>query len=103
MSENRPSYMIFSYSSDPISPSSQTIKGPSLSPVKHAHIITLTCALLNVFSEMGGEHVLLVTRLTGPSRGERARLYARRTSDEMSEIDIVAACDERVGATRSSP
>ena len=52
---------------------------------------------------MGGERVLLVTHLTGPSRGERARLYARRTSDEMSEIDIVAARGERAGATRSSP
>src|SRR5271170_4037648 len=38
-----------SYSSAPIPPSSQTINGPNLSPVKHAQTITLTCALLNVF------------------------------------------------------
>src|SRR5579859_4253127 len=30
-------------------PSSQTMSGPNLSPVKHAQTITLTCALLNVF------------------------------------------------------
>src|SRR5579859_2933576 len=41
--------MISPYSSAPIPPSSQTIKGPNLSPVKHAHTITLTCALLKVF------------------------------------------------------
>src|SRR5438045_818007 len=41
--------MISSYSSAPIPPSSQTIKGPNLSPVKHAHTITLTYALLKVF------------------------------------------------------
>src|SRR5579859_2119885 len=38
-----------SYSFAPIPPSSQTISGPNLSPVKHAQTITLTCALLNVF------------------------------------------------------
>ena len=52
---------------------------------------------------MGGECVLLVTRLARSSRGERARLYAHRASDETSEIDIVAARGERAGATRSSP
>src|SRR5438552_18535502 len=41
--------MMSSYSSAPIPPSSQIIKGPNLSPVKHAHTITLTCVLLKVF------------------------------------------------------
>src|SRR5579859_4171812 len=38
-----------SYSFAPIPPSSQIIMGPSLSPVKHAQTITLTCAPLKVF------------------------------------------------------
>src|SRR5271170_772748 len=38
-----------SYSLAPIPPSSQIIIGSNLSRVKHAHTITLTCALLNVF------------------------------------------------------
>src|SRR5579859_2837287 len=38
-----------SYSFAPMPPSSQMIIGPNLSPVKQAHTITFTCALLNVF------------------------------------------------------
>src|SRR5579859_4622040 len=49
MRENSPSYKMSSYSCAAIPPSSQMINGPSLSPVKHAQTITLTCALLNVF------------------------------------------------------
>src|SRR5437762_11866164 len=49
MSENKLSYRMSSYSFAPIPPSSQIIIGPNLSLVKHAHTITFTCALLNVF------------------------------------------------------
>src|SRR6266516_1518203 len=38
-----------SYSFAPMPPSSQMINGPNLWPVKQAHTITFTCALLNVF------------------------------------------------------
>src|SRR6266496_6563408 len=38
-----------SYLFAPMPPSSQMINGPNLSPVKQAHTITFTCALLNVF------------------------------------------------------
>src|SRR5579862_1613755 len=49
MRENNPSKRMSSYSFALIPPSSQIIIGPNLSSVKHAHTITFTCALLNVF------------------------------------------------------
>src|SRR5271155_54435 len=67
--ENNPSYKMSSYSFAPIPPSSQTTKGPNLSPVKHAQTITLTCAFLNVLFTYFGLSLSPGGRMTHCRRG----------------------------------
>src|SRR5438045_9088633 len=77
--------MISSYSSAPIPPSSQTINGPNLSPVKHAQTITLTRSPLNVFLTYLGLYFSPGGRITHCRRG-LTPIHSIDSSDQMTRF-----------------